>query len=157
MYKILFVCTGNICRSPTAEGVFRQLVDAAGLAANIATDSVGTGSWHIGDSPDPRAVAAAKARGYDLTPLRGRQLQQGDFESFDLLLAMDQGHYDHLADRCPSGAIERIRMFLELTPDTGRTNVPDPYYGGMEDYELALDLIERGARAWLDRLRAGLA
>ncbi len=155
MFKVLFVCTGNICRSPTAEGVFRRMVEAAGLTAKIGTDSVGTGSWHVGDPPDRRAVTAARARGYDLTPLRGRQLHQNDFESFDLLLAMDRGHFEHMVDRCPTDKIERIRMFLEPAADTGRTNVPDPYYGDMQDYELALDLIERGARAWLDRLRTG--
>ena len=152
MYKVLFVCTGNICRSPTAEGVFRHRVADAGLADRIAMDSVGTGSWHVGHPPDPRAIAAAEARGYDLTPLRGRQLRHDDFTDFDLLLAMDKGHYEHLLDRCPPDNISRIRLFLELVPETGRTNVPDPYFGDMSDYELSLDLIEAGTQAWLEHI-----
>jgi len=157
MYKVLFVCTGNICRSPTAEGVFRHRIESAGLSDRIATDSIGTGSWHVGDPPDPRAVAAAEARGYDLTPLRGRQLRHDDFTDFDLLLAMDKGHYEHLVDRCPPDNLSRIRLFLELVPETGRTIVPDPYFGDMSDYELSLDLIETGTRAWLDHLRTKIA
>lgn len=152
MYKVLFVCTGNICRSPTAEGVFRDRVADAGLSGRIETDSVGTGSWHIGHPPDPRAIAAAEARGYDLTPLRGRQLRHDDFTDFDLLLAMDKGHYDHLLDRCPPDNISRIRLFLELVPETGRTNVPDPYFGDMSDHELSLDLIEAGTQGWLEHI-----
>ena len=157
MYKVLFVCTGNTCRSPTAEGVFRHRVEAAGLADRIGTDSVGTGNQRVGDSPDPRAIEAARARGYDLTPLRGRQLQQEDFERFDLLLAMDRGHRDHLLALCPRDEVSRIRLFLELAPESGRSDVPDPYHGDMSDYELALDLIEQGTRAWLDHVEAAIA
>lgn len=153
MYKVLFVCSGNTCRSPTAEGVFRHRVEAAGLAERIAVDSAGTGNRRVGNPPDRRALAAARARGYDLTSLRSRQLEPGDFARFDLMLAMDRGHFDHLVDRGPPDVGDRIRMFLELSPDTGRVSVPDPYFGDMADYERALDLIETGTAAWFDHIR----
>lgn len=157
MYKVLFVCSGNTCRSPTAEGVFRHRINAAGLVERIAADSVGTGSRPVGDPPDPRAIEAARARGYDLTGLRARQLQQEDFTRFDLLLTMDRGHRDHLLAHCPRDKISRVRLFLELTPETGHSDVPDPYHGDMSDYELALDLIEQGTQAWLDHIEAAIA
>lgn len=157
MYKVLFVCTGNICRSPTAEGVFRHQVREAGLEHAIATDSVGLGGWHVGEPPDSRAVGAARRRGIDLSGIRARQITARDFTEFDLLLAMDRGHYRDLARRCPADRADRVRMFLEAAPGEAATDVPDPYYGAAADFEHALDLIEAGARGWVERLRASLA
>ena len=171
MYRVLFVCTGNICRSPTAEGVFRHQVREAGLEHAIATDSVGLGGWHVGEPPDARAVGAARRRGIDLSDIRARQLTAGDFTRFDLLLAMDRGHYRDLSRRCPADRADRVRMFLEAVsgeaapgesapgaaaPGGIATDVPDPYYGAAADFEHALDLIEAGARGWIERLRADL-
>lgn len=156
MYKVLFVCTGNTCRSPMAEGVFRHKVMAAGLADRVAIDSAGTGHRRVGDPPDPRAIAAAGERGYDLTALRGRQLCEDDFTAFDLLLAMDRGHFDHMADRVSGDGANRIRMFLELSPETGLTSVPDPFAGDATDYERALDLIETGTDAWFEHIRTAI-
>ena len=161
MYRVLFVCTGNICRSPTAEGVFRHQVREAGLEHAIATDSVGLGGWHVGEPPDARAVGAARRRGIDLSDIRARQLTAGDFTRFDLLLAMDRGHYRDLSRRCPADRADRVRMFLEAAPGETApggiaTDVPDPYYGAAADFEHALDLIEAGARGWIERLRADL-
>lgn len=156
MKRVLFVCTGNICRSPTAEAVFRAKVSEAGLDADIATDSCGIAGWHSGDPPDRRAQQTLMKRGIDMSDLTGREVQTSDFEDFDLLLAMDHGHYRHLVRMAPGGFEERVKMFLEPVDIDGRTEVPDPYYGGMEDYELALDLIEPACDAWLDRLRQTL-
>ena len=145
-FRVLFVCSGNICRSPTAEGVFRHLVERAGLADEIETESAGIGNWHIGDPPDPRACAAAKARGYDLERLRASQVSAKDFERFDLLIAMDRTHLRDLERLRPDGARGRARLFVDR-------DVPDPYYGTTEDFERVLDLIEAGAKALLAEIR----
>lgn len=148
MVKVLFVCTGNICRSPTAEGVFRRLVEEAGLGDRIAADSAGTHGYHVGEPPDPRSRQAAKARGVDLSGLRARKLAAADFTAFDHILALDHGHLVHLRRMAPAGATAAVALFL---PD-GR-EVPDPYYGDGAQFEEVLDLCERGARALLDRIR----
>jgi len=153
MPSVLFVCTGNICRSPTAEGVFRHLVATAGLSGHIDTDSCGTHGYHIGDPPDPRAIEAAGRRGVDLSDLRARKLRRDDFDLFDLLIAMDSGHAQQMRGVAPSGSEERVHLFLDVVPDLGVRDVPDPYYSGPEAFEHALDLIEAGSRAWLDRVR----
>jgi protein-tyrosine phosphatase len=141
MTRVLFVCAGNICRSPAAEAVFRKMCAAQGVIA--VADSAGVGGWHAGEAPDPRMQAAAARRGYDLSGLRARQARPGDFAAFDLVLAMDRANLRGLeAIRPPSGA--GLRLFLDFA-DAGTLDTPDPYYGGPADFERALDLIEAGA------------
>jgi len=152
MIKVLFVCTGNICRSPTAEGVFRRMVDEAGLAGRISADSAGTEGFHAGESPDPRAAEAARGRGYPIDDLRARQVRARDFESFDLILAMDRGHLGQLRRQCPPERIGRVKLFLEYAPWAGSSDVPDPYYGGPDGFARVLDLIEAGCRGVLEAL-----
>lgn len=148
MVKVLFVCTGNICRSPTAEGVFRRLVEEAGLGDRITADSAGTHGYHVGEPPDPRTRQAAKARGVDLSGLRARKLAAADFTTFDHILALDHGHLANLRRMAPAGSTAALALFL---PDG--QEVPDPYCGDGTHFEEVLDLCERGARALLDRIR----
>jgi protein-tyrosine phosphatase len=140
--RILFVCTGNICRSPTAEAVFRTMAEREGLGDQIEAESAGTGDWHVGEAPDTRARAAAAARGYDLEPLRASQVSAADFERFDLIIAMDRSHLRALERLRPEHARGRVRLFLDR-------DVPDPYYGEAPNFEETLDLIEDGARRLL--------
>ena len=153
MTRVLFVCTGNICRSPTAEGVFLHMVREAGLAESIVIDSAGTHDYHIGHPPDPRSVAAAARRGYDLAPLRARQLQHSDFERFDLILAMDDGHRAHMARLCPPARADRLRQMMVYATQLTGEDVPDPYYGGAQGFEQVLDMIEDASRGLLAALR----
>ena len=151
--RVLFVCTGNICRSPSAEAVVRKRAAERGMAERLDVESAGTHGWHAGQPPDPRAVDAASRRGYDLQELRARQLSRDDFEAFDLILAMDRSHHSHLLALCPDGRANKLRLFLEFAPPPGgRLDVPDPYYGGGEDFEHMLDLVERGAEGLLKAL-----
>ena len=150
--KILFVCLGNICRSPTAEAVFRHVLASAATDLEIEVDSAGIGSWHIGEPPDARAQAAARRRGMDLSALRARQIVREDFERFDLILAMDRENLTELRKRSPAQYRERVRLFLEFAPDLGEEDVPDPYYGGDAGFEGVLDLTEQAARGLLDDL-----
>ena len=128
--RVLFVCMGNICRSPTAEGVFRKLVQERAPHLEVEIDSAGTHGYHVGDPPDRRAIAAAARRGVDLGGLRARTVEDADFEGFDLLVAMDQLNREVLLDRSPDEYRERIRLMLEFAPSTDLEDVPDPYYGG---------------------------
>ncbi|MCW3150258.1 low molecular weight phosphotyrosine protein phosphatase [Stutzerimonas stutzeri] len=149
--KVLFVCMGNICRSPTAEGVFRQQVQAAGVQALVEIDSAGTGDWHVGKMPDRRACLAAKSRGYDIGALRARQVAPEDFERFDLILAMDHDNLAHLQALRPVGARAELDLFLRRY-GVGGDVVPDPYYGGTDGFEQVLDLIEQASQSLLDEV-----
>jgi protein-tyrosine phosphatase len=153
--NILFVCMGNICRSPTAEGVFRQRVRAAGLADRVHIDSAGTGDWHVGKGPDPRTCRAALQRGYDLSPLRARQVAVADFQRFDLILAMDHDNLLRLKDIQPDNARAELDLLLRRY-GLGRGVVPDPYYGGADGFEQVLDLIEQASEALLAEIKGRL-
>ncbi|HSC79942.1 MAG TPA: low molecular weight protein-tyrosine-phosphatase [Chitinolyticbacter sp.] len=155
-YAILMVCTGNICRSPTADGVMRHLVEAAGLTGEIEVDSVGTHDYHVGEAPDRRAQAHAQRRGYDLSRLRAREVCADDYRHFDLILAMDEGHYSILQRRCPAEHRHKVRLFLEFATRHGEREVPDPYYGGPEGFEHVLDLVEDGCAGVLQLAREQL-
>lgn len=139
--RVLMVCLGNICRSPTAEAVFRQHVTAAGLGGLIDVDSAGTSDWHQGEPPDPRSMRAAADRLYDLSQLRARQVQARDFEDFDYILAMDRQNLAHLEELCPVACQDKLGLFLAYG-NTGWHEVPDPYNAGREGFELVLDLVE---------------
>jgi protein-tyrosine phosphatase len=153
--RILFVCLGNICRSPTAEGVFRHLVEKQGLADRILIDSAGTGEWHIGAPPDSRACKAAATRGYDLTKLRARQVTRKDFESFDYVLAMDDENVRALERIAPRELRHKIRLFTDFGSKRA-AGVPDPYGGGQRGFEVVLDLVEDAADGLLRHIRAQL-
>ncbi len=154
MVRVLFVCLGNICRSPTAEGVMRALVEREGLAHAIEVDSAGTADYHVDEAPDPRTVEHARRRGYDLSPLRGRQVERRDFEHFDLILAMDRANRANLLKVCPPERRDRVRMMLEFASASGRDEVPDPYYGGPEGFDHVLDLVEDACAGVLAHLRS---
>ncbi|MCJ7452789.1 MAG: low molecular weight phosphotyrosine protein phosphatase [Steroidobacteraceae bacterium] len=150
--KVLFICMGNICRSPTAEGVFRRLVAERAPGLDIEIDSAGTHDYHVGDPPDHRAVAAAARRGIDISSLRARMVEQADFERFDLLIAMDRLNREILLDSSPEQYRNRVRLFLEFAPAIGEDNVPDPYYGGPVGFERVLDLAEEASIGLLEEL-----
>jgi protein-tyrosine phosphatase len=151
--RVLFVCLGNICRSPTAEGVLRSIAAREFPELVLEVDSAGIADYHVGEPPDRRAVAAARRRGYDLSGLRARQLRREDFRRFDHVLAMDRANLSELEIRRPDDATARIALFLRFAVEGGREEVPDPYYGGTEDFERVVDLCEAGARGLLARLR----
>lgn len=155
--SLLFVCTGNICRSPTAEGVFLAKARSAGLLDRVRVDSAGTHGYHVGEPPDPRSVRAARDRGVDLSGLRARTVGPEDFARFDLLLAMDRGHLTHLARMGPPGARERLALFLDFAPEPWRgRDVPDPYYGGPDGFREVLDMAEAGAEGLIAEVRRRL-
>ena len=152
MIKVLFVCMGNICRSPTAEGVFRQVVEQQGLSDLIDIDSAGTHSYHIGSQPDQRAQLAARKRGIDLSSLRGRQVNNNDFSKFDYVLAMDNNNHTDL-EEVANGSADNLHMFLKFADNFSEQEVPDPYYGGDQGFEHVLDLIEDASRGLLNHIR----
>ena len=151
-HRILFVCLGNICRSPMAEGVFRRVVAEEGLSDSFVIDSAGLGDWHIGQAPDHRAQKAARSRGIDISDQSARQVAHEDFDRFDLLLVMDGSNYDELKVRAPHEARAKIRPFLDYAPHAGTKDVPDPFFGGAEGFDHALDLIEAAAHGLLASL-----
>jgi protein-tyrosine phosphatase len=151
--KVLFVCMGNICRSPTAEAVFRHYVEQQGLAELIHIDSAGTHDYHIGDAPDARTQRAAKQRGYDMSKLRGRQVEAGDFKRFDYVLAMDEANLSILQRLRPRDAESHLGLFLEYAEHHAEREVPDPYYGGAEGFERVLDMVEDAANGLLQHIR----
>ncbi len=151
---VLFVCMGNICRSPTAHGVFQYMVNANGLIESITVDSAGTYDFHVGKKPDNRAIVAASKRNYDLSCLRARQVDSTDFKNFDLILAMDNENYSDLLNQCDENYLNKVKLFLEFSSQTEYIEVPDPYYGGGKSFEVVLDLIEDASRGLLTHIKS---
>jgi len=149
---VLFVCLGNICRSPTAEGVLRDLAAREAPQLRLDVDSAGTADYHIGAPPDPRTQSAARARGIDLSGLRARQIEGRDFERFDYILAMDEDNLVQLERLRPRDAHAQLQLFMSYAPQLGQREVPDPYYGGPQDFEAVLDLTSAAARGFIAAL-----
>lgn len=147
------VCMGNICRSPTAEGVFRRLAERTGVAEQLLIDSAGTHDYHVGANPDERAQEAARRRGYDLSELRARQVSDQDFEHFDYILAMDRENLATLKRRCPPEHRHKIHLYLSFSERFNNQEVPDPYYGGRQGFDLVLDMVEDAAQGLLEEIR----
>lgn len=152
MVNVLFVCMGNICRSPIAQGVLEEAIRAEGLEAEISVDSAGTGAWHVGEPPDARAQESAERRGYKLDAQRARRLDPEDCERFDYILTMDEENYRRVSALCHRPGAE-VRPLLDYAPDSPVREVPDPYYGGPEGFERVLDLVESAAKGLLDDIR----
>ena len=146
---VLFVCTGNICRSPTAEGVFRSLAARAGLANSVRAESAGTHGFHFGEPPDRRAILAARARGYDIATLRARTFAAEHFNRFDWIVAMDEVNLRLLTEMRPSGFVGHLELLMHYVPDAQVREIPDPYYGGPAGFERVLDLVELASEALL--------
>ncbi len=153
MTKVLFVCMGNICRSPTAEGVFRQKVIDAGMEDAVHIDSAGTHAYHVGQPPDERAQKTALGRGFDLSRQRARKVCADDFIEYDYIIAMDSDNVSNLEAICPDGYEDRIQLFLDYGENTTHTEVPDPYYGGSNGFEMVLDMVEDAAEGLLKRIQ----
>lgn len=154
MIKVLFVCMGNICRSPSAEGAFWRLVQEEGLHEQIEIDSAGTHQYHVGDPADSRSIQAALDRGIDIRAHRARHVIIGDFEDYDYILAMDQKNLAILQDNCPKAHLHKVRLFLEFAPHLKRQEVPDPYYAGANAFDLVLDLVEAASVGLLSEIRS---
>ena len=152
MTSVLFVCLGNICRSPTAHGVFQALLEQRGMSSAVNVDSCGTGGWHIGEAPDRRATAEAAQRGYDLSALRARQVSSEDFEQFDYILAMDRMNLADLQSMCPSQYTGHLGLFLPFASELQVDEVPDPYYGGADGFTHVLDLVEAASEGLLQEI-----
>lgn len=151
--KVLFVCMGNICRSPTAEGVFRHMLAESAPHLEVYVESAGTHAYHVGEPPDKRAQAAARERGYDLSSIRARRVQDSDFEMFDYILAMDEDNHRLLVERCPAEHKAKIRYFLEFHAQAPGPNVPDPYYGSSNGFDYVLDLVVEASRGLIKELQ----
>ncbi len=152
-FSVLFVCLGNICRSPTAHGVFRHQVVSAGLAAQVRVDSAGTSNYHPDSPPDPRSQDHATGRGYDLSDLRARQIRAADFETFDLILVMDWDNLEQVKRQCPAQHQHKLRRFTEFCLQFDSPVVPDPYFGGSDGFEQVLDLVEDASHGLLQHVR----
>ena len=152
MVRVLFVCMGNICRSPLAQGVFESVLRREGLESEVFVDSAGTGSWHVGHPPDERAQRSASSRGLDLSTQRARQVTLDDCHDFDYVLTMDEENYRAVAALCREGGAE-VRPFLDYAVDSSETEVPDPYYGGPYGFEHVLDLVEEASEGLLEDIR----
>jgi protein-tyrosine phosphatase len=152
MVRVLFVCLGNICRSPLAQGVFEELVRSEGLEGGVFVDSAGTGRWHMGSPPDERAQRSAWVRGLDLSAQRARQVEPDDCEKFDYVLTMDEENYRAVAALCRGGSAV-VRPFLDYAPDRPETEIPDPFYGGSEGFEHVLDLVEEASEGLLEEIK----
>jgi len=153
MIKVLFVCMGNICRSPTAQGAFEKVVKDAGLEKQIYIDSAGTHAYHVGENPDPRTQIAAKKRGLDLSKQRARKVSLNDFDEFDYILPMDQYNYSALVINALDKHLNKIQLFMAYAPEMGFKDVPDPYYGGEKGFELVLDLTIAASKGLLEEIR----
>lgn len=157
MTSVLFVCLGNICRSPTAHGIFESMVRERGLSDRITVDSCGTGDWHIGQAPDRRATEEAAKRGYSLEHLRARQVRYSDFNEFDYIIAMDEQNLADLAAMCPADFSGTLSLFLPFAPDNPVDDVPDPYYGGPEGFTVVLDMVEAASEGLLQEIERATA
>jgi protein-tyrosine phosphatase len=151
MVRVLFVCMGNICRSPLAQGVFENVARREGLENKISVDSAGTGNWHVGSPPDERAMKSARSRGLEISTQRARQISRDDCENFDYILTMDEDNYRAVASLCRGRAV--VRPFLDFAADSPEREVPDPYYGGTEGFERVLDLVEEASEGLLENIR----
>ncbi len=151
--SVLFVCMGNICRSPTAEGAFRHLVRQQALDRHIKTDSAGTHAYHTGERPDRRAQQTAISHGLDISDLRARKVKAADFKKFHYVIAMDQANYQELAELAPEGHEDRLRLFLDFAPNLKESEIPDPYYGGPKGFDYVFDLVEEASQGLLDDIR----
>ena len=152
-YSVLLVCMGNICRSPTAEAVLRQMIKNNKLGHIVEVDSAGTHGYHVGEAPDSRTQRAALARGYNLSQLRARKVARQDIDYFDLILAMDKSNLDNLRRMAPPEAHERIKLFMDYSKNFEDDEVPDPYYGLGHGFDLVLDMVEDGAQGLVDEIR----
>lgn len=150
--RVLFVCLGNICRSPTAQGMFEKLALEYADAIEVEADSAGTAAYHVGQAPDSRSQEAARQRGVDLSAQRARQVTAHDYDRFDLLLAMDESNHSELLRRAPAGRNDRVQLFMSYAPHMETSEVPDPYYGGPDGFDSVLDLVEEAGRGLLDKL-----
>jgi protein-tyrosine phosphatase len=151
MVRVLFVCLGNICRSPLAQGVFEDVLRRDGLESEVFVDSAGTGSWHVGSPPDDRALRAASLRGLDISSQRARRIDPEDCHNFEYILTMDEENYQTVAALCQGSAV--VRPFLDFAPDSPERGVPDPYSGGTSEFERVLDLVEEASEGLLDDIR----
>jgi len=153
MIKVLFVCMGNICRSPTAHGVFESMVKEAGMVADIEVDSAGTHAYHIGETPDTRSAQCAKKRGFDLSYIKARRVEVSDFEYFDYVLAMDNDNLSILESMCPTQHKNKVCLFLDYAKERAESEVPDPYYGGPNGFDHVFDLVEAASKGLLEDIQ----
>ena len=151
--KVLFVCMGNICRSPTAQGVFEKMAAERDMAFDVVVDSAGTHAYHCGEPPDRRSQSAAERRGIDISGQRARQVETEDFDRFDIILGMDRSNIVALARKCPPRHHKRLRLLMDFAPDEYPNNVPDPYYGGAKGFDQVLDMIEAACAGLLDQIK----